>query len=201
VAELNLNVPPPASPATKNLLDKLSARDQARRASKKDAKMLKRQLKHDARLQVRAHHGTGDGSQYMLDPREEIKSNAMAYDDSAGPTSESESDSDDEGSVRRMAKKTAQADAKASKINARSDEKVAGASSEEKRDRIERERAKELDRVEKEWSERRERFEKAQKRKGEKRVGRNAKRIEKAGKRLERLQWVVVVNREDVGAA
>jgi hypothetical protein len=200
IADLYLNVPPPVSPKSKNLIDKLSAKDQARRASKKESKMLKRQLKHDARQQLRAHRGiVGNGEQFMLDPVEEVKSNAMAYDDSAGATSESESDSDDDGSVRRMARKTGQADEKASKINARYEEKLRLASSEDKKGKLEKERGRELDKVEKEWSERRARFEKAQKRKSGKRMERNGKRIEKAGKRLERLQWIVVVNRDSSG--
>jgi hypothetical protein len=189
VAELDFNIPPVVTTKESNFVDKLSVKDQARRAQKKQSKLRKRQLEADERAKLRPLRGTS-ALNFMVE--DDVLSNATALDDS---TSDSESGSDDDSSISRMLKHTTKADAKAEKINSRYECKIQSDLSPEKAAKIGKERDKELDRVEKEWKSRRETFEKARHKKNEKRTKKNGKRMEKAGKKIEKLSWVVVVER------
>ena len=199
LAELDFNVPPAPEPTTRNLIDRLSAKEQARRAERKQQKILKRRTKAEAKSDIRASKLKLNGCQVDgVLGLEEVRSNAMAYDDSAGETSESDGNEDEEGSVLWMARKTRRVDERAEKIEKRYEKRLGKAEEEDKRVKLEEERRKELDRLEMEWRACRERFEKVQRRKNEKRVKRNEERMEKAEKKLEKLKWVVIVNKGDM---
>jgi hypothetical protein len=179
-----------------NIIDKVSAKNQARKTESKKKKLFKRQQKFDERVQLQQFRR---GSEDQVKPsvaswengRTKIKSNAMEYDDS----SVASSDTDDSGigdEATALERATARADAKAAEVNAKTDGKLAAGS--RNAERIEEKRKKELGRIEEKWVKEKLRVEEMREKRLEKRIKGNQKRLEKVAKRMQRMEWIVIDN-------
>jgi hypothetical protein len=176
VAELDFDVPPPENPG--NILDKLSAKQQAFQASKREKKMLKKVRKREQkRSKVEAKYGI------QLD---ELPPNEFNYDSSSSSDTHA-------SSVASLERQLTKAERQIEKLNRKYDGKLVGASP-KKAAEIEKERLKKIREVEKEAGKtERELSKKKEKRLG-KRLERNAKKEEKASKKIGKLQWIVIKN-------
>lgn len=195
---LDFDVPPPENRG--NIIDKISAKNQARKAERKKRKLFKRQQRYDARAFSRkdsdasASIWSGDTSS----SGHRIRSNAMEYDEYSSGSSDSD-DEDIAGEEETLVKAVARAEADRLKAHARAEAELAAGGS--KAAKAEARRGKELNRIEERLGRDREKVsEKREKRLG-KRIKNNTKRQEKAGKRMQRMEWIVITNREDTPTA
>lgn len=177
-----------------NIIDKVSAKNQARKTDRKKKKLLKRQEKFDEREQLQQYRrGSADKVPSVTSwetGSTKIKSNAMEYDDSSLASSDSDDSAmGDETTTLQLA--TSKANAKAADLNAKANEKLSAGKRVEK---VERDRMKELERIEEKWVKEKMKVEEMREKRLEKRIQGNHKRQEKVGKRMQRLEWIVVDN-------
>jgi hypothetical protein len=216
-------VPPPEDRG--NIIDKISAKNQTRKAERKKRKLYQRQLKHDAKVQLRRRSSAVSFDAKLIDEKgeglgkvesvgsgstgstlvpdafsgrsERVRSNAMEYDEYSSASSDSD-DEDQLAKASKLEKAIAKADAKTARINTKADEKLNGKRelSAEKRDKVEQDRDDDLAKVQRELDRVKEELGEKREKRLEKRRVKNGKRVEKVGKRMQRLEWVIVVNAE-----
>jgi hypothetical protein len=176
VAELDFDVPPPENP--RNILDKLSAKQQARKVSKAKKKSLKEQHKRDRkREEVMAKYG------------DQCELNVFDY----GAFSSSGSDSSIAGPQKDMSKMEREVE----KLHRKCDEKLIGAS-QKKVAKIERERRQRLAELQEGASKNQRELSSKKNKELDKLDEKTARREEKEHNKLRKQEWIVIKNLDDI---